>query len=1186
MDFLDKLKHKPTTNEKKKVFKVVIQPKKAQPQPQVEEDSQTQPRPRPMPPNKKKRYVIEDSDDDDDVPIHFADDNDVAVNAAPQKQAPTIQIVNQPNIDRDMILKKIQMHQQTKYNLAADAKRPNPNQSFFLEEKEKKETKAQDQDQDQPIRQTVPLPDNDSDSDEIIIPVKKRAPPKKPRGQKKQAPPVPFDDPSPEKPNQSDDDIPQLDNPLLNLVKPKKHKGQNEPLDNPLVGPMGQDAPLPLLKPVGPRGQRGQDVPLFIKAPTTYYLNNRELFISSINGMFDKYRVELDDDENNISCDTIGKDNTSFSLLTHQKIVREYLNLLSPYRSLLLYHGLGSGKTCTSIAIAEGMKQQKKIIILTPASLQQNYRNELKKCGDQLYKKNQYWRWVPIEQQDEALLARLASTLDMQPSQIKKQKGAFMTDPNQPPNYEQLDNAQKKKLDKQLELMIERKYEFINYNGLTKLALSRKTESFTKNIFDDKVIIIDESHNLVSRIINKLKTNSLTQEETGNQYTSIVLYRMLMNARNAKIVMLSGTPIINQANEFAVTFNILRGYIKRFVFKLNTANVQQALNTETMTRLLNMGNNTVDYVDYNIHQKTLSITRNPYGFENVYDGANKYKGVSYSTNAAMSDGKFMMLIKQTLNKHKITIEHEEEINQKLLPDTQAAFAQYYIDPDTKQLKNIDALQRRIIGLSSYFNSAQESLLPRYNKELNVDFFIDHIPMSDAQFVLYEERRVIERKTEKFKSGDGREDEPSSTYRIFSRLLCNFAMPDRPYMEKPKELEADADADNGDDMDADAIAAAADADINVRGPADYQARIQAALLHLQQHGDDFFTPDNLAIYSPKFAVMLQRISDENNVGNHLVYSQFRTMEGIGIFSMVLIHNGYSQFKIKKQGTEWVIDMTQEELDRPSFGLFTGTETTEEKDIIRNIYNGDLHLVPSTLRERIKRLYPNDDMYSNKYGEVMKLFMITSSGSEGINLRNTRFVHLMEPYWNPVRTDQVIGRARRICSHKTLPPELQTVTVFNYIMVFSEKQLSSDRALELKNNDISKKTRLPITTDQYLFEVSDNKLQLINQMKDVIKNSSIDCYLYSNGKCVNFGNTTANKFAYYPDYAVQPSDFAAKMNIEKVELIGQEVTIKGRKYYAVKTSNPDIIDLYDVKTFTTAPLKLNSFNIKKKVMLPRA
>lgn len=44
-----------------------------------------------------------------------------------------------------------------------------------------------------------------------------------------------------------------------------------------------------------------------------------------------------------------------------------------------MYHGLGSGKTATSIAIAEGMKDSKRVIIMTPASLRANYVEELKK---------------------------------------------------------------------------------------------------------------------------------------------------------------------------------------------------------------------------------------------------------------------------------------------------------------------------------------------------------------------------------------------------------------------------------------------------------------------------------------------------------------------------------------------------------------------------------------------------------------------------------------------------------------------------------------------------------------------------------------------------------------------------------------------------------------------------------------
>ena len=66
----------------------------------------------------------------------------------------------------------------------------------------------------------------------------------------------------------------------------------------------------------------------------------------------------------------------------------------------MLYHGLGSGKTCSSIAIAEGLKDPRRIIIMTPASLQMNYRQELKKCGDTLYKINQYWEFISTTDND------------------------------------------------------------------------------------------------------------------------------------------------------------------------------------------------------------------------------------------------------------------------------------------------------------------------------------------------------------------------------------------------------------------------------------------------------------------------------------------------------------------------------------------------------------------------------------------------------------------------------------------------------------------------------------------------------------------------------------------------------------------------------------------------------------------
>ena len=102
--------------------------------------------------------------------------------------------------------------------------------------------------------------------------------------------------------------------------------------------------------------------------------------IFPLNSLFEPYKQQLmeedsDPDNPNRSCD---KKTGDFRPLTHQKIVRDYINLYTPYRGLLLYHGLGSGKSCSSIGIAEGLKNNKQVIIMIPASLKANYISELK----------------------------------------------------------------------------------------------------------------------------------------------------------------------------------------------------------------------------------------------------------------------------------------------------------------------------------------------------------------------------------------------------------------------------------------------------------------------------------------------------------------------------------------------------------------------------------------------------------------------------------------------------------------------------------------------------------------------------------------------------------------------------------------------------------------------------------------
>jgi hypothetical protein len=225
------------------------------------------------------------------------------------------------------------------------------------------------------------------------------------------------------------------------------------------------------------------------------------------------------------------------------------------------------------------------------------------------------------------------------------------------------------------------------------------------------------------------------------------------------------------------------------------------------------------------------------------------------------------------------------------------------------------------------------------------------------------------------------------------------------------------------------------------------------------------------------------------GLHLIYSQFLTIEGIAMFSKVLNSKGYAEFKLKKTD-RWRLDC---DASKPMYVTYIGTKSQEEKELIRNIFNKNWVMVPAALIEEVRNININ-------------IFMITSAGAEGISLREVQYVHIMEPYWNPVRIDQVIGRARRICSHNKLPEKERFVEVHMYLMTFPP-----DIHESLKSDDVNGK---PGTTDEYLFTISQRKRTLNAELMDCIRKSSIDVSLYDKDY-IRSSETDPNVYSYYPD-----------------------------------------------------------------------
>ena len=179
------------------------------------------------------------------------------------------------------------------------------------------------------------------------------------------------------------------------------------------------------------------------------------------------------------------------------------------------------------------------------------------------------------------------------------------------------------------------------------------------------------------------------------------------------------------------------------------------------------------------------------------------------------------------------------------------------------------------------------------------------------------------------------------------------------------------------------------------------------------------------------------------------------------------------------------------------------------------------------------------------------MITASGAEGISLRNVQYVHIVEPYWHPVRIQQVIGRARRICSHQDLNEEYRKVDVFLYLMTFSKKQLESDESIELRLKDKSKIDGLtPITSDESLYEISSLKEDVIERILTAVKESSIDCAIHSkdgeNLKCFTFGSANSSRFAYTPSITNEEADVAMEQNVKEIKWKAKKMKLNGVNY----------------------------------------
>ena len=191
--------------------------------------------------------------------------------------------------------------------------------------------------------------------------------------------------------------------------------------------------------------------------------------------------------------------------------------------------------------------------------------------------------------------------------------------------------------------------------------------------------------------------------------------------------------------------------------------------------------------------------------------------------------------------------------------------------------------------------------------------------------------------------------------------------------------------------------------------------------------------NMAIYGPKIKAIVDTAL--HNPGIQLIYSQY-IKYGLGIMARYLDEmTKYGDFDGK-------------------YALITGEVDKIEVARLLDIINSE----------------------ANMRGAIYKIVLISGAASEGVDFKNVRGVHIMEPYWHWSRILQVIGRGVRLGSHRMLPEGERDVQPYIYI---------ASHGIAGNNEE---------TTDEYLMNKSIRNQKLINSFYLILRMSAIDCTMH--------------------------------------------------------------------------------------------
>ena len=789
--------------------------------------------------------------------------------------------------------------------------------------------------------------------------------------------------------------------------------------------------------------------------------------------------------------------NAQIELAPNQQFVRNFLSVETPYNSLLLYHGLGTGKTCSAISVAEEMRDymrqmgiNQQIIVIASPNVQENFRLQLF---------------------DERELREIEPGV----WNIRACTGNKFIKEINPMNMKGLTRD---KIIKQIRRLISSHYLFFGYNEFANYArthassvgisqddaviqevrrkagaaavpssgvsipkkgrksaadlakaadmetLAIETLSVTKlrKLFANTLIIIDEVHNI--RIT----------DDNRDKRVAKILFQIVQKVNNVRLLLLSGTPMYNSYKEIVWLINLMNLNDRRA-----TIDIADVFDERGNFRLDADGREIGK--DLLIRKATgyVSFVRgeNPYTFpyrifprEHSPEHSLLMRTSGRAGGAAGGGGGALVGYPRTqLNGRHIDqpIEHIDVYMTQIGDIQEGAYRFIINDMKAMYIYKKTAMVRRKKAAAAATDAKGKG------KKSGAPGGGGAAAEADGAVDAIDEMTVVE-------STDFPSFENMDTigYAAVQRPLeaLNIVYPHPSlieYINNPND-EFDIAACIGKEGLRHIMSYEEAGNPPMRLNFEYRPEFTRNFKlprgeSTTKASSRIFAPENIGRYSAKIKNICDTVLRSDGIV--LAYSQYidggvvpiaLALEELGFTRYSAAGGNSSLFRSKPTPSIDAITMLPQRQHQQQF------PSQPFRPARYSVITGDPTISPDNLYE-LKAL-TNDD---NTHGENVKVVIISVAGSEGLDFKNIRQVHILEPWYNMNLLEQIIGRAIRNCSHKRLPYSHRNVELYLY-------------GTQLTNPEIE-------AIDLYLYRLSEFKAVKIGVVSRVLRTSAVDCLL---------------------------------------------------------------------------------------------